>query len=77
MKKNPMTEADVRIFILGICDSIFKEVNTMTTGNLAHRKPCLLHDINTLKHNIFILIRDNTKLPKSLCRFKKESTDGK
>ena len=61
-----MTEQDVKVYILNVIDNVYRDVKTMTTGNLAHRQACLLHDINAIKTNIFILIRDNTKLSESL-----------
>jgi hypothetical protein len=61
-----MTEKDVQTYILNHIDIIFNDTKRLTTGNLAHHLPSILHDIAALKTNVFILLRDNTNLSKEL-----------
>lgn len=56
-----MTDEEIKTHILEVIDDIFREVKTMTTGNLSHRQPSLLYDINALKNNVCVFINQNTK----------------
>ena len=42
---------DFKTYIYDTLTSIYRDVETMTTGNLAHRKACLLHDIYAVTNN--------------------------
>jgi hypothetical protein len=61
-----MTEKEVKTYIktyiLDAIDSIYRDVKTMTSGNVSHRQACLLHDINAVRNNICLLIKQNTLL---------------
>ena len=57
-----MTEQEVSQYIYNMIDEIYRDTKGMTTGNVSHRLPCLLHDILALRNNITLLINQNTKL---------------
>ena len=60
VRKNNMTEEEVKTYILNTIDNIYQDVKGMTSGNISHRQGCLLHDIYALKNNILFFIKQNT-----------------
>ena len=57
-----MTEKKVADYIINTIDNIYADTKRITSGNVSHMLPCLLHDIRALRNNIILLISQNTKL---------------
>lgn len=61
-KGKMMTEEEVVDSIYRQIDSIYADTKRLTSGNLVHSLPCLLHDILAVRSNITFLISKNTDL---------------
>lgn len=57
-----MTEKEVADFIYRQIDGVYNDTKHITSGNVSHMLPCLLHDILAVRNNITLLISQNTKL---------------
>lgn len=50
--KPELNEEMLQRYLYNIVDEVYRDVQHLTTGNLAHNQACILHDIRALKNNI-------------------------
>ncbi len=62
VKGKKLTEEEVVSCIYRQLDGVYNDTKRLTSGNLVHNLPCLLHDILAVRSNITFLISKNTDL---------------
>lgn len=69
-----MNEEQVAQYIYRQIDNVYNDAKRITSGNVSHQLPSLLHDILAVRNNITMLISKNTDLSiKKIDKLVKES----